>query len=63
MPMKEEIEAETSSGTTHRLVKMLKPISRNNFYNYWINILVEIINITRPSIATMSILVIAAWII
>ena len=61
--MKEEIEGETSSGTTYHLVKMLKPISRNNFYTYWINILVEIINITRSSIVTMPKLVIVAWII
>ena len=63
--MKEEIEGERSSGTTttQHLVKMLKPISRNNFYTYWINILVEIINITRSSIVTMSKLVTAAWII
>ena len=61
--MKEEIEGETSSGTTNHLVKMLKPISRNNFYPYWINILVEIINITRSSIVTMPKLVIVAWII
>ena len=58
--MKEEIEGEKSSGTTHHLVKMLKPILRNNFYTYWLNILVEII---RSSIVTMSKLVIAAWII
>ena len=61
--MKEEIEGETSSGTTYHLVKMLKPISRNNFYTYWINILVEIINITRSSIVTKPKLVIVAWII
>ena len=59
--MKEEIEGETSSGTTHHLVKMLKPISRNNFYTYLIKILVEIINTTRSSIVTMSKLVIVAW--
>ena len=58
-----EIEGETSSGTTHHLVKMLRPISRNNFYTYWINILVEIINITKSSIVTMSELVIVSWII
>ena len=61
--MKEEIEGETSSGITHHLVKMLKPILLNKFYSYWINILVEIINITRSSIITMSKLVTAAWII
>ena len=61
--MKEEIEGETSSGTTYHLVKMLKPISRKNFYTYWINILVEIINITRSSIVTKPKLVIVAWII
>ena len=56
--MKEEIEGETSSGTTRHLLKMLKPITRNNFYTYSINILVEIINVTRSSIVTMSKLVI-----
>ena len=56
--MKEEIEGETSSGTTCHLLKMLKPIMRNNFYTYSINILVEIINVTRSSIVTMSKLVI-----
>ena len=61
--MKEEIEGEKSSGTTHHLVKMLKPILRKNFYTYWLNILVEIINITRSSIVTMPKLVIVAWII
>ena len=61
--MKEEKEGETSSGATHHLVKMLKPILQYNFYTYWINILVEIINITRPSIVTMLKLVIVAWII
>ena len=61
--IKEEIEGEISSSTTHHLVKMLKPISQTNFYNYWINILVEIINITRSSIVTMTKLVIVAWII
>ena len=61
--MKEEIEGETSSGITHHLVKMLKPILLNNFYSYWIDILVEIINITRSLIITMSKLVTAAWII
>ena len=60
--MKEEIEGETSSGTTHHLIKMLKPILQNNFYTYLINILVEIINTTRSSIVTMSKLVIVAWI-
>ena len=29
-----KIEEETSTGTTHHLVKMLKPILRNNFYTY-----------------------------
>ena len=43
--------------------KMLKPIFQNNVYTYWINILVEIINITRSSIVTTSKLVIVAWII
>ena len=61
--MKEEIEGEISSGTTHHSVKMLKPILRNNFYTYWVNILVEIINITRSSNVIMSKLVIVAWII
>ena len=61
--MKEEIEGETSSGKTHHLVKMLKLILQNHFYTYWINILVEIINITRSSIVTTSKLVIVAWII
>ena len=61
--MKEKVERETSSGTTHHLAKMLNPILRNNFYIYWINILVEIINITKSSIVTMSKLVIVAWII
>ena len=56
--MKEKIEGETSSGTTRHLLKMLKPIMRNNFYTYSINILVEIINVTRSSIVTMSKLVI-----
>ena len=62
--MKVEIEGEIemSSGTTHYLVKMLKPILRNNFYTCWINILVGIINITRSSIVIMSKLVIVAWI-
>ena len=60
--MKEEIGGETSSGTTHHLIKMLKPILQNNFYTYLINILVEIINTTRSSIVTMSKLVIVAWI-
>ena len=32
--MKEEAEGKTSSGTTHHLVKMLKPILRNNFYTF-----------------------------
>ena len=32
--MKKEIEGETSSGTTHHLAKMLKPILRNNFCTY-----------------------------
>ena len=44
--MKQEIEGKTSSGTTHYLVKMLKPILGNNFYTYWINIVVEIIKIS-----------------
>ena len=61
--MKEEIEGETSSGKTHHLVKLSKLILQNNLYTYWINILVEIINITRSSIVTMSKLVIIAWII
>ena len=61
--MKEEIEQETLPGTMHHLVKMLKPILQNNFYTYWKNILVEIINITTSSIATMSKLVIVTWII
>ena len=61
--MKDKIEGEISSGTTHQLVKMLKQILRNNFYTCWINILVEIMNITRYSIVTMSKLVIVAWII
>ena len=61
--MKEKIERKISSGTTHHLVKMLKPILPNNFYTYWINILVEIINISRYSIVTMSKLVIVALII
>ena len=60
---KEEIEGETPSGTKHHLVKIFKPILRNNFYIYWINILVKIINITRSSTVAMSKLVIAAWII
>ena len=42
--------------------KNVKKILRNNFYTYKINILVEIINITRSSILTMSKLVIVAWI-
>ena len=61
--MKEELEGETSSGTTHHLVKMLKPISRNNFYSYWVEVLVETINIRRSPMVTMSKLVIAALII
>ena len=32
--IKEEIEKETSFGTTHHSVKMLKSISQNNFYTY-----------------------------
>ena len=56
---KEDIQRETSSGATHHLVKLLKQVSRNNFYTYWIKILVEIINITRSSIVTMSKLVMA----
>ena len=61
--MKEEMEGQISSGTTHRLAKMLKQKLRNNSYTYWINILVEIINIARSSIVIMSKLVRVAWII
>ena len=61
--MKEDIEVEAFSGTTHHLVKRLKLISRNNFYTYWTNTVVEIINITRSSAVTMSKLVIIRWII
>ena len=61
--MKEELEGEILSGATHHLVKMLKPISRNNFYTYWVKVLVEIINIRRSPMVTMSKLVIAAWVI
>ena len=51
--MKEKIEGETSSGTSHYLVKMLKPTLRNSFYTNWMNILIEIINITRSSIVIL----------
>ena len=61
--MNKEMEGEILSGTTHHSVKMLKPILRNNFYTYKINVLVETTNITRSSIVTMSKLVIVAWII
>lgn len=61
--MKEEIEGKISLGTTPRLAKMLKPILQNNFYTYWINTFIEIINVTRSSIVIMLKLVIAAWII
>ena len=63
MHMKEYIEGKTSSSTTHDLVKILKPILRNNFYTYWIHILEEIINIARSSIVKMLKFVIVAWII
>ena len=52
--VKEEKEGETSSGTNPPFSKILKPTLRN--------ILEEIINITRSSIATMSKSVIVAWI-
>ena len=60
--MKEEIQGETLSGTTHHLVKILKPILQNNFHTDQINNLAEIINITRSPIVTMSKLVIVALI-
>ena len=52
--MKADVEGETSSCTTHHLVKMLKPILSNNPYTYWINILVEIIKVRRYSMVTLS---------
>ena len=52
--MKADVEGETSSCTTHHLVKMLKPILSNNPYTYLINILVEIIKVRRYSIVTLS---------
>ena len=59
--MKEEVEGEISSSTTHYLVKMLKPILQNDFSLCWIKTLVKIINIARFSIAIMLKLVIVAW--
>ena len=32
--MKEEIQGEALSGTTHHLVKILKPILQNSFHTY-----------------------------
>lgn len=59
--MKEEVEREISSSTTHYLVKILKPILQKDFSLSWIKILVKIINIARFSIAIMLKLVIVAW--
>ena len=59
--MKEEVEGEISSSTTHYLVKILKPILQKDFSLSWIKILVKIINIARFSIAIMLKLVIVAW--
>ena len=52
--MKEKTEKEMSFSTTFRLEKCQNQYCKTIFYTYWINILVEIINITTYSTVIMS---------